>query len=71
MSFNPRNAVKKEKKFGGKIFKLQDRMAIHHGMKIEVEAARLRQQGWLVRTVNTRDENGFMVVDIYIRKAKQ
>ena len=68
MTFNPKYAVKKTKKFGGKIFKLQDRMAIHKGTEIEVEVAKLKQQGWLVRAVNTRNEHGFMVVDIYIRR---
>jgi hypothetical protein len=68
MTFDTRYSVKKTRKFDGKLFKLQDRMAIHHGTKIEVEVARLKQQGWYVRSVNTRDENGFMVVDIYIRR---
>lgn len=68
MAFDKRYSVKKTRRFDGKTFKLQDRMAIHHGNQIEIEVAKLKQQGWYVRAVNTRDENGFMVVDIYIRR---
>lgn len=69
--FDTRYSVKKEKKFSGKTYHLLDRIGIQSGTKIETEVARLRAKGWLVRTVATRNEHGFMVVDIYIRKGKK
>lgn len=69
MAFNPHNAVKKERKFGGKIFKLQDRLSSHDKINSrESYISRLKQEGWNVRSRVGVDEWGYKIVDIYIRR---
>lgn len=69
MAFNARNAVKKERKFGGKIFKLQDRLSTHDKINnLEKMATKLRSEGWNVRTHVGADEWGYKIVDVYIRR---
>jgi len=69
MAFNPRNAVKKERKFGGKIFKLQDRLSTHdHMNNMHRIESNLKKQGFYVRSRVGVDEWGYKIVDIYIRR---
>jgi len=69
MSFNPRNAVKKERKFEGKTYKLQDRLSSHDKINSrDAYIARLKHEGWSVRTRIGADEWGYKIVDIYIRR---
>ena len=69
MAFNARNAVKKERKFGGKIFKLQDRLSTHdHINNIHGIEVKLKKEGYYVRSRPGVDEWGYKIVDVYIRR---